>query len=100
MVSLFERKQKVAKSAAEVVKAARSEDKITAPELIKGIFDDFFELHGDRTGADDPAIIGGIGYLGNQAVTVIAIDKGKRLKNGLPNTLGDQLRMAIARPYV
>ncbi|GET19601.1 acetyl-CoA carboxylase carboxyltransferase subunit alpha [Ligilactobacillus agilis] len=77
MVSLFERKQKVAKSAAEVVKAARSEDKITAPELIKGVFDDFFELHGDRTGADDPAIIGGIGYLGNQAVTVIAIDKGK-----------------------
>ena len=37
MVSLFERKQKVAKSAAEVVKAARSEDKITAPELIKGM---------------------------------------------------------------
>lgn len=77
MVSIFERKPKAPKTAAEIVTAARAEDKITAPELIKGLFKDFFELHGDRLGEDDPAIIGGIGLVGDQPVTVIAIDKGK-----------------------
>lgn len=77
MVSLFEHKPREQRTAAAVVKAARAEQKVTAPELIKGLFKEFHELHGDRSGADDPAIIGGIGFLNDVAVTVIAIDKGK-----------------------
>ena len=36
------------KTASEIVAAARGLKKVTANELIDGIFDDFFELHGDR----------------------------------------------------
>ncbi|MSE09380.1 acetyl-CoA carboxylase carboxyl transferase subunit alpha, partial [Lactobacillus salivarius] len=48
------------KTASEIVAAARGLKKVTANELIDGIFDDFFELHGDRKYSDDEAIIGGI----------------------------------------
>ena len=64
------------KSAVAIVKAARSKNKITASELITNIFSDFFELHGDRATADDPAIVGGIAYFEDQPVTIIATDKG------------------------
>ena len=35
-------------TAAEIVKAARDKNKISARELIANVFDDFYELHGDR----------------------------------------------------
>ncbi len=38
------------------------------------------EAHGDRSFRDDPAIIGGIGFLDGQPVTVIADHKGKDIK--------------------
>ena len=47
-------------TAAEIVAAARSDNKISGHELINGLITDFFEQHGDRLGGDDPAIIGGI----------------------------------------
>lgn len=72
MVGLLKKK----KSAAEIVAESRSPKKITAPEIINNLFPDFFELHGDRLGEDDPAIIGGLAHFNNQAVTVVAIDKG------------------------
>ncbi|WP_283585414.1 acetyl-CoA carboxylase carboxyltransferase subunit alpha [Limosilactobacillus ingluviei] len=63
-------------TAAEVVKAARSDQKVTGPELINGLVTDFFELHGDRLGSDDLAIIGGIGRFHEQPLTVIATNRG------------------------
>ena len=44
-------------------------------DFAQGIFDDFIELHGDRNFRDDGAIIGGIGRLNGQAVTVVGIQK-------------------------
>ena len=63
-------------TAAEIVKAARDKNKISARELIANVFDDFYELHGDRVMEDDPAMIGGIALFNGQPVTVIATDKG------------------------
>lgn len=63
-------------TAAEIVAAARSDDKITGRELIDGLITDFFEQHGDRLGGDDPAIIGGMGYFHGQPVTVITTHRG------------------------
>ncbi|MCM0582376.1 acetyl-CoA carboxylase carboxyl transferase subunit alpha [Weissella diestrammenae] len=88
-MALFNRE----KTAAQVVKKSR-EDTYHAEELIQGIFDEFVELHGDRLAGDDPAIIGGIGRLQGQAVTVIAIDKGLDIndkinkRNGSPEPWG------------
>lgn len=60
----------------ERVKTARSIHRPTGLDYIGGIFEDFFELHGDRRFADDGAIVGGIATLDGQPITVIAIEKG------------------------
>ena len=65
----------------ERVKTARSIHRPTSLDYIGGIFEDFFELHGDRRFADDGAIVGGIATLEGQPVTVIAIEKGRTTKD-------------------
>lgn len=68
------------KTAWEKIKAVRSMDRADALDYIDVIFDSFLEAHGDRAFRDDPAIVGGIGFIGNQPVTVIADQKGKTLE--------------------
>ncbi|MBQ9942706.1 MAG: acetyl-CoA carboxylase carboxyl transferase subunit alpha [Christensenellaceae bacterium] len=68
-------------TAYEKVCAARSEDRPTALSYIKNIFTDFFELHGDRAFADDPAIVAGLARLGGMPVTVIALERGTDAKD-------------------
>lgn len=76
------------KTPAQTVAAARSQAKITTPELIEHLFDDFFELHGDRQGADDPAIVGGLARFYGRPVTVVATDKGKTPKQRVAKHFG------------
>ncbi|MBU5279082.1 acetyl-CoA carboxylase carboxyl transferase subunit alpha [Ligilactobacillus animalis] len=76
------------KTPAQVVVAARSQAKITTPELIEHLFDDFFELHGDRQGSDDPAIVGGLARFCGRPVTVVATDKGKTPKQRVAKHFG------------
>jgi acetyl-CoA carboxylase carboxyl transferase subunit beta len=65
-----------AKSPWEKVREARQMNRLQTSDYISTVFDDFMELHGDRYFRDDPAIIGGIGWLDGQPVTVIGIQKG------------------------
>ena len=62
----------------QIIKEARDQGRLTALDFAQGIFDDFIELHGDRNFRDDGAVIGGIGRLGDQTVTVVGIQKGKK----------------------
>lgn len=73
---------------AKIVREAREQTRLTALDFATGIFDDFVELHGDRSFRDDGAVIGGIGWLGNQAVTVVGIQKGKSLQDNLNRNFG------------
>ena len=73
---------------AKIVRGAREQTRLTALDFATGIFDDFVELHGDRSFRDDGAIIGGIGWLGDQAVTVVGIQKGKSLQDNLNRNFG------------
>jgi len=73
---------------AKIVREAREQTRLTALDFASGIFDDFIELHGDRSFRDDGAIIGGIGWLGDQAVTVVGIQKGKSLQDNLNRNFG------------
>lgn len=74
--------------------AARQLFRLQSEDYIKTIFDDFIELHGDRYFRDDPAIMGGIGYIDGQPVTVIGVNKGKSLEDckkhnyGMPSPEG------------
>ena len=60
---------------------------MTALDLLKD-FDDFIELHGDRNFRDDGAVIGRIGRLGDQTVTVVGIQKEKNLQDNLKRNFG------------
>ena len=71
-----------------ILKEARDQGRLTALDFAQGIFDDFIELHGDRNFRDDGAVIGGIGRLNGQAVTVVGIQKGKNLQDNLSRNFG------------
>lgn len=76
------------------VRIAREMDRPTSLYYIEHIFENFMELHGDRGVKDDPAIVGGIGFLDGFSVTVIGQQKGRDLKEqvernfGMPNPEG------------
>ena len=62
------------------VKMARDGTRPTGLDYVNNIFKGFVELHGDRRYGDDAAIVGGIAWLENTPVTVIAIEKGHTAK--------------------
>jgi acetyl-CoA carboxylase carboxyl transferase subunit alpha len=49
-------------------------------DYIERIFDDFLELHGDRLGHDDKAMVGGLARMGKQYVMVVGQQKGRDLE--------------------
>jgi acetyl-CoA carboxylase carboxyl transferase subunit beta len=63
-------------SAWDKVCLARKMDRPTSRSYIREVVTDFVELHGDRNGGDDKAIIAGLGHIGTHPVTVIAQEKG------------------------
>ncbi len=69
-----------AKTAWERVRAARSMERPTALTFMEEIFDGFIEFHGDRNFRDDKTIVGGIGLLYGQPVTLIGVQKGNDAK--------------------
>lgn len=73
---------------AKIVREAREQSRLTTLDFATGIFDDFIQLHGDRSFRDDGAVVGGIGWLGDQAVTVVGIQKGKSLQDNLKRNFG------------
>ena len=52
------------------------------------ICEDFIELHGDREGMDDRAIIGGLAKINGKPVMIIGIQKGKNTKENLEYNFG------------
>lgn len=75
-------------TAFEKVKIARGNKRPTAADYIKTVFSDFIELHGDRRFADDKAVTCGIAWLGKIPVTVVAIEKGKSIKERMRHSFG------------
>lgn len=70
------------------VQIARLPERPTSLDYIPMIFDSFIELHGDRNFRDDPAMIGGIGYLNGKAVTVVGQQRGKDTKDNIYRNFG------------
>lgn len=67
---------------------ARHPERPNFLEFVNGICTDFIELHGDRQGMDDRAIIGGIARLDGKPVMVIGTMKGKSTKENLEYNFG------------
>jgi acetyl-CoA carboxylase carboxyl transferase subunit alpha len=75
----------------------------TINDYIPLIFRDFTELHGDRYYGDDPAVIGGLAYLGDQPVTVIGqvrardIEEFKRVNYSMPHPEGYRKALRLVK---
>lgn len=63
--------------ALERIKLVRAIERPTSKDYIEHLFEDFFEICGDRLSGDDPAIIAGICHFNGKPVTVIGHQKGK-----------------------
>jgi acetyl-CoA carboxylase carboxyl transferase subunit alpha len=78
----------------QITQLARHIDRPKASHYIQRMFENFVELHGDRSYGDDPAILGGMGKFNGRSVTVIAHQKGADAKEmayrnfGMPHPEG------------
>jgi acetyl-CoA carboxylase carboxyl transferase subunit alpha len=74
--------------AIDVVKLARQTKRPTTLDYVEFMITDFLELHGDRRFSDDPAIVGGIGFLDDIPVTLIGHQKGRNVKENVRRNFG------------
>ena len=57
-------------------------------DYINLLVDDFVEMHGDREGTDDRAIVGGVARIDNTPVMIVGTVKGKTTKENLEYNFG------------
>ncbi|MFI7070219.1 acetyl-CoA carboxylase carboxyltransferase subunit alpha [Micromonospora sediminicola] len=87
----------------ETVRVARHPGRPTTLDYLETAFDGFVELHGDRLGADCPAIVGGIARLDGRPVMVIGHQKGHTTAElvarnfGMASPAGHRKALRLAR---
>lgn len=67
---------------------ARDSKRPSGAYFINRMITKFIEFHGDRRFSDDGAIIGGIGYLNEMPVTVIAMERGTTIEERMKRNFG------------
>jgi len=72
----------------DIVNIARGPYRKTSLDYIDNLFEDFIELHGDRLGYDDKAIVCGIGKYNGIPVTIIAEQKGRTTQENIERNFG------------
>lgn len=70
------------------VELARHQDRPYTLDYVERIFDDFFELHGDRGRADDHAIVTGLGKIDGRTIVLVGHQKGRDLKERTNRNFG------------
>lgn len=70
------------------VQIARHPERPTTYDYIESIMEDFIELHGDRSYGDDAAIVGGIGTINGNPVTLIGHQRGRDTKENVRRNFG------------
>jgi acetyl-CoA carboxylase carboxyl transferase subunit alpha len=70
------------------VQLARHPGRPYTLDYVSRLFTDFREVHGDRRFADDPAMIGGIGFFDGMPVLCLGQQKGRTTKEKLARNLG------------
>ena len=74
--------------AAQVAQLARHPQRPYFMDYVQRIFTDFEELHGDRTFADDKAIMGGMARLEGKPIMIIGHQKGRDTKEKVQRNFG------------
>lgn len=75
-------------SPAQRLQLARHPQRPSTLDYIQAISDEWFELHGDRGGFDDPALVGGVGSLGGMSVVMLGHQKGRDTKDNVRRNFG------------
>ena len=70
------------------VKLARHPLRPYSLDYIKLLSEDFIELRGDRSFADDPAIVGGLISIDDKRIMIIGHQKGRNLKENIHRNFG------------
>ncbi|WP_017651283.1 acetyl-CoA carboxylase carboxyltransferase subunit alpha [Fortiea contorta] len=70
------------------LQVARHPRRPSTLDYIQSISDEWMELHGDRCGGDDPALVGGVGRLGGQPVVMLGQQKGRDTKDNIARNFG------------
>jgi len=66
----------------------RQADRPTTLDYIEKIMDNWIELHGDRGGTNDPALIGGLGKIDGKTIVFIGHQRGKDTKDNVVRNFG------------
>lgn len=75
-------------SPSQRLQLARHPRRPSTLDYIQAISDDWIELHGDRGGADDPALVGGVGRLAGRPVVMLGHQKGRDTKDNVARNFG------------
>lgn len=70
------------------VQISRHPERPTTLDYISYLFEDFFELHGDRCFGDDQAIVGGLARYKGIPVTIVGHQRGKDTKENIKRNFG------------
>ena len=73
---------------AQKIQVARHPQRPSTLDFIQMFCDDWIELHGDRNGGDDMALIGGLGSMNNQPVLLLGHQKGRDTKENVVRNFG------------
>ena len=87
----------------QVSQVARHPQRPYTLDYIAAMFSDFHELHGDRSYADDPSIVGGLARFNGQACMLLGHQKGRDVKErghrnfGMPRPEGYRKALRLMR---
>jgi acetyl-CoA carboxylase carboxyl transferase subunit alpha len=73
---------------AQKIQVARHPQRPSTLDYIQMFCDDWVELHGDRNGTDDQALIGGLARIGEKSVLLIGQQKGRDTKENVARNFG------------
>ena len=75
-------------SPSQKIQVARHPQRPSTLDYIQVISDEWVELHGDRRGSDDQALVGGVGRIGDQGVVLLGHQKGRDTKENVARNFG------------
>jgi acetyl-CoA carboxylase carboxyl transferase subunit alpha len=75
-------------SPSQKIQVARHPQRPSTLDYIQVITDEWVELHGDRRGSDDQALVGGVGRIGEQGVVLLGHQKGRDTKENVARNFG------------
>ena len=73
---------------AQKIQVARHPHRPSTLDFIQMFCDDWVELHGDRRGSDDQALVGGLGRLGDRSVVLVGHQKERDTKENVARNFG------------